>query len=48
MGDDLINHLISGGEQRAWDRQSKLFGGLEIEDKRELRWLFNRQVGRFG
>jgi hypothetical protein len=40
----MLNQRISAQQQRGRYRQPKGFGGLEIDDQLELRWLLDRQI----
>ena len=41
----LLDHLIRGGQQRFRDGRAEGFGGLEVDDQFEFRWLYDRQIG---
>src|SRR5258708_18528209 len=43
-----FNDLVGAGEQKGWNDQSQLPGGLEIQKKLELGWLLHGQVRRLG
>ena len=42
----LLDHLISGCQQRFRDGEAEGFGGLEVDDKLGPRRLLNREVRR--
>jgi hypothetical protein len=42
-----FDDLIGAGEKQGRDRQTERFRGLEIDDQLQIRWLLDRQVGRF-
>ena len=44
----LLYHPIRSQQQRRWDRAAERLGGLQVDDKIELRRLFDRQVGWLG
>ena len=41
----LLDHLVSGGQERFRNVEAEGFGGLEIDDELELARLQDRQVG---
>src|SRR5512132_2329657 len=43
-----MNDLIRPPQQRWRDGQAEGFGGLEVDDKLELRWLLDRQIAWLG
>ena len=44
-GRTSFDHLVGAGEQRGWNFDTKRLGGLEIDDRLELGWLFDREIG---
>src|SRR6476660_69481 len=42
----LLNHLVSGGEQRGRHGEAERLGCLEVHHQFELGWLLDRKVGR--
>src|SRR6266542_5953896 len=42
----LFDHPFGTHQKRLRDRETKRFGGLEVDDELELRWLLDRQVSR--
>jgi len=46
-GGDLLDHLIRPRQQSRRNREAERLGGLEVDDKLELRRLFDAEVGRF-
>src|SRR5262249_29632918 len=44
----LFDHLVGAGEQDRWQVDTNRFGGLDVDDERELGRLLDRQVGRLG
>src|SRR5262249_44891694 len=42
---DSLDHLIGSGKERLRNRQAEGFGGLEADDRLDLGWLFNGEVG---
>src|SRR5439155_22251452 len=47
-GNDLLDHLVGGGEQAGWNFEAECLCGLKIDDELELGWLYHRQVSRLG
>jgi hypothetical protein len=47
MPDPLLDHLISGGQQRFRDGKGECFGVLQVDDQFELARLHDRQIGWF-
>jgi hypothetical protein len=43
----LLDHLVSGGQQRFRDGQAERLGGLEVDDEFEFGRPNDRQLGRF-
>jgi hypothetical protein len=43
----LFDHLVGAGQQRGRHIEAERFCSLEIDDKVELSWLHDRQVGGF-
>ena len=43
----LLDDLVSEGEQRVWHGEAERLGGLEIDGKFDLRNLLQRQIGGF-
>src|SRR5215470_18580737 len=43
---DLLDHLVSAGEQRRWDFDADRPRGLQIDHQLVLGWRLHRKVGR--
>jgi hypothetical protein len=43
-----LNHFIGQCQQSIWDVEAKRSGSLEINNQRELRRLYHRQIGGLG
>ena len=44
----LFDHLVGAQQYRRWNCDADRFRSLEIDDKLECGWLFNRQIGGLG
>src|SRR5262245_3414049 len=44
----LFDHLVSAGEQRKREGETKRAGSFEVDDQLDFHRLVNRQVSRFG
>jgi hypothetical protein len=47
LGHPLLDHLISGRQQRLRDGEAERLGGLEVDDELDFCGLLYRQVGCF-
>src|ERR1700734_1494080 len=43
----LLDHLVSGGQQRLRDGEAERVGGLEVDDQLDFYGLLDRQIGWF-
>ena len=43
----LLDRLVGAGVDGHWDVEAERFGGLEVYDQLEARWLLDRQIRRF-
>jgi hypothetical protein len=47
-GSRLTNHSIRSRQHVRRNRQTDLFGGFQVDDEFEFRWLLHWEVGGFG
>jgi hypothetical protein len=47
-GGILFDHLVGAQQYRRWNCDADRSRSLEIDDKLECGWLFNRQIGGLG